>query len=521
MRSNMSRHSRRTRSRWHAAEVLEDRLLLSAIISSQPASASASASQNPLASTPQPSAAEDAPGYNFQGSYVATYAGTASGTLDFAFDSNGNLVVSDPTVTTAQGSITHGGDESFSGVVIASADGTTYNVSGTGTFEVSASDPNMASGSGTWQSSSGGSGTWTATGTLTLPRLSGQFDDALHKIIYQGQRLSSSLTVSNAGPGATPDTDISIAYYLSRNSDSVVNTSGPGGDLSLGSLSNQAIGLAAGTDNSLTPYLNTVSIPTSTTLRSGSYYLKAVIDADDTLTEAGGPKQVVAVSAALTMPSTVQAINGSFVLKASSPSEPPTLVPVAWYEAAVALAKGTDPIDTHSVQDFIKLNEGLHLREYSDNGNPAIGYGFDLTINGHARADAGHVQQILDAANLKNDRGTRLTVQDLIHNRGAITPSVANDLFTLAFNEAVAADEAIFPAFSAFTPNEQKALLDLTYNVGAAGVKKFTNMVADVNKGSFASAAFELFVSKRTVQVGLSRATEDFLLLASGHESEL
>lgn len=87
----------------------------------------------------------------------------------------------------------------------------------------------------------------------------------------------------------------------------------------------------------------------------------------------------------------------------------------------------------------------------------------------------------------------------------------ANDLA-----RARAACIAIFGlAFTVASDARQAALTDMVFNLGQAGLAKFTRLVAAVQRTDWSAAASEALSSHWAAQVG-ARAVEDADLLRSG-----
>jgi len=308
---------------------------------------------------------------------------------------------------------------------------------------------------------------------------------AIHHLIYRGQTLSVPLIVNNQGGDATGN--INIEYYLSTSQAASVD--GPGNYLL------QTATIDAATIPMGQAYFPPPVVTIPSFIVTATYYLKVrIVGAPVTPTIESDSANNLVVSEPLTLYSDTT----TMMLPARA----------TVYEDAVNTAK--DPshtVDSHSIQDFIKINEEGSvdhpaLRVYDDRGNHAIGFGFDLDTKGKLH-DGPQVQAILDSFHLLNDTGGPLTVQNLINNTGGIDRdasgrrddlglAVANKLFDLAYGEIQAPLQSLFPGFVNLSLNVRKALTDLAYNVGIAGIHKFTSLVRDVNAGNYAYAGFEL-----------------------------
>lgn len=72
-----------------------------------------------------------------------------------------------------------------------------------------------------------------------------------------------------------------------------------------------------------------------------------------------------------------------------------------------------------------------------------------------------------------------------------------NDI-TAAYNEAV----RIIPGFNTLSEDRQHALIDMIFNLGAAGLLKFKKFLAAIEARDFERAATEMMDSKWARQVG-------------------
>jgi lysozyme len=119
----------------------------------------------------------------------------------------------------------------------------------------------------------------------------------------------------------------------------------------------------------------------------------------------------------------------------------------------------------NTIEEYIKANEGLRLMPYQDSlGLTTIGYGRCLETNG-------------------------------------ITQNEADMLFTNDMN--VVADELrkIFLDFDNLRYSQQKALMDMCFNLGSTRLRRFKKMIAAIEAGDFNEAAVELLDSRYARQL--------------------
>ena len=140
------------------------------------------------------------------------------------------------------------------------------------------------------------------------------------------------------------------------------------------------------------------------------------------------------------------------------------------------------PLD--SVQALIRLHEGLRLKPYRDTvGKLTIGYGRNLDDRGITKDEA---EQLL-----RNDI-TRVT----------------SELATA------------LPWFLDLDPIRRAVLIDMAFNLGAAGLLKFALTLRAVEHADHARASQEMLDSVWATQVG-TRATRLSEMMASGTWPEL
>lgn len=128
----------------------------------------------------------------------------------------------------------------------------------------------------------------------------------------------------------------------------------------------------------------------------------------------------------------------------------------------------------------VMRHEGKRLLPYKDTvGKLTIGYGRNLTDRGISDDEAGFLLE--------------------------------NDL------NACVADCESFPWFAGLDPVRQRVLVDLRFNLGAAGIRRFTRTLQCVQAGDFAGAADGLLASKWAAQVK-TRATRLAAMMRTGQD---
>lgn len=127
------------------------------------------------------------------------------------------------------------------------------------------------------------------------------------------------------------------------------------------------------------------------------------------------------------------------------------------------------PIDLDALKAQLTRHEGLRLKPYRDTlGHLTIGVGRNLSDVGISEDEA--------ALLLRNDIGA-----------------------------AIAGLEARLPWVASLHPVRQRALVDLTFNVGLEGVLTFRRMLGALQAGRWDDARAELLASKWAAQVQPAR----------------
>lgn len=122
-------------------------------------------------------------------------------------------------------------------------------------------------------------------------------------------------------------------------------------------------------------------------------------------------------------------------------------------------------IDIVGITNDLKADEGYRQTMYFDSlGVPTIGYGRNLRNRG-----------------LNEDEASYLLANDI--------QAAIDDL------------QLHLSWFDALSPNRQKALVEMCFQLGIAGLLNFVNMLKDMASGDFKSAMKEALGSKWALQV--------------------
>jgi lysozyme len=120
-----------------------------------------------------------------------------------------------------------------------------------------------------------------------------------------------------------------------------------------------------------------------------------------------------------------------------------------------------------NIREMIKGNEGLRLKPYRcSSGRLTIGYGRNLEDGGISVDEAEHM--------LDND--IRVAAEDVC---------------------------GMFPGFARLPGSARFVLIDMRFNLGPGGFRKFKRMIAAVRDGDFERAAMEIEDSLYYEQVGV------------------
>jgi len=141
-----------------------------------------------------------------------------------------------------------------------------------------------------------------------------------------------------------------------------------------------------------------------------------------------------------------------------------------------------------ALPDSIKQNEGLRHVAYVDTiGNRTVGYGFNM--------DSGVARKVWKKAGLQRDFDAVYDGQE------ALSDLDAEALGTASFNIALDDATSLYDNFPNLSEPRQKALLDLSYQLGKTRLKEFDKFNAAVRAGKWNEAVRQLLKTKYATQV--------------------
>lgn len=146
---------------------------------------------------------------------------------------------------------------------------------------------------------------------------------------------------------------------------------------------------------------------------------------------------------------------------------------------------------------FIAGHEGCCQCTYIDTtGNPTIGVGY-----------------LLEPSRASALAAVGADYNEIVSGQASLSISQISQLFSSSLDTAVSGAQAIFPEFGSLSTNVQMALVDMTYNLGEAGLNQFSTLKSDLAAGNYAGAAAAAQSSLWCSQVG-DRCTQDANLLS-------
>jgi len=162
------------------------------------------------------------------------------------------------------------------------------------------------------------------------------------------------------------------------------------------------------------------------------------------------------------------------------------------------------PEELSAARRYIMKNEGRRAEVYFDSlGIPTIGVGFNLL-----RSDA---REKIGALDLDHDR--------LLGREQVLSDEQIEALFAADVCTAMRAAASLVPGWSALAVARKTALTDMAFNLGAAGLAKFSRLIAAVNREQWDVAAAEIVNSRYARQVG-PRARRNALAIRLGDMAE-
>lgn len=125
----------------------------------------------------------------------------------------------------------------------------------------------------------------------------------------------------------------------------------------------------------------------------------------------------------------------------------------------------------------IKGHEGLRLVRYFDSQDiPTIGWGFNLIKDG--------ARERIKEFGLDYDA--------VLRGEQQITEAQADSLFDLDFQDAVQDGPLLVSNFARHPDEMQEVIVDMRYQLGAVGFKKFRKAIAALENLDYGQAAIEL-----------------------------
>jgi lysozyme len=162
----------------------------------------------------------------------------------------------------------------------------------------------------------------------------------------------------------------------------------------------------------------------------------------------------------------------------------------------------------HSLKDQLILHEGMKLKPYKCPANKwTIGVGRNLEDVGLSRDEQ-----------LKLFGTSGLNREEIID--GLLVRGISEEeaLFLLDNDiKKCVNDVKKFPWFESLDPVRQKVIVDMRFNLGLAGLKKFRKMIGHLEVGAYSKAAEEMKNSKWYHQVG-TRARRLVEMMRTGED---
>lgn len=166
------------------------------------------------------------------------------------------------------------------------------------------------------------------------------------------------------------------------------------------------------------------------------------------------------------------------------------------------LALTASATDCTSLKDMLKVHESYRNTYYIDSeGHPTICIGFRLDIKG--------AKELLDRL---SSAGTYARIMNANSPDRSVSDNVCDRLFSTKRAEATKDAIAVFGHHCTCVDN---VLIDMTYNLGRAGVSNFKKMKANLAAKNYTGAAGEMQNSKWCTQVK-TRCTDDVAHMLKG-----
>lgn len=146
---------------------------------------------------------------------------------------------------------------------------------------------------------------------------------------------------------------------------------------------------------------------------------------------------------------------------------------------------------------FIGAHEGCEYIAYTDSeGHRTIGIGFNLEKEG---ADT-------------RIRALGLNHAEVLSGSCTITDAHASALFTIDLDDAIQNARGIVKNFGTHPDDVQMVIVDMIFNLGAAGFQKFIKLIAALEVKDYCTAANEMQTSKWAQQVP-NRAKDNIAII--------
>ena len=139
------------------------------------------------------------------------------------------------------------------------------------------------------------------------------------------------------------------------------------------------------------------------------------------------------------------------------------------------------------IEKEIEFDEGRRSKVYKDSvGKDTIGVGFNLE-----RGDAPEIISLIGA-----------DYEAIRSGEAELTDAQIDQLKSITISEAAANAEEVVPNFSELSPNRQRALVNMSFNLGRQGLKGFKKMLKAIEEEDWEEAAKQALDSKWAKQVG-------------------
>ena len=161
-------------------------------------------------------------------------------------------------------------------------------------------------------------------------------------------------------------------------------------------------------------------------------------------------------------------------------------------------------MDRTRIAQLIATHEGKRYLAYRDTaGLLTIGIGFNLERRGG--------KQHIEALNLNYD--------DVCSGTCSLEDDHVQQLFEYDMNQAIADAAEAVETFPSLPDEAQAVVVDMIFNLGSAGFRKFKKLIAALEVADFCTAANEMQDSQWSRQV-LNRAKDDIYLIRQFCEEE-